>query len=174
MSTRIASLVALLAASLLLSGCSRDMSDLEGWTAEMKQRPARRIDPLPQVKPYETYVYAAHDMRAPFTPDSAIARQVSGAAGDGLQPDFDRPREFLEEFPLDSLRMVGTILMQNEMYGLILANDGSIHRVRVGEYLGQNHGRISSINEIRIELTEIIPDGTGGWTERQAGIALSE
>lgn len=174
MNTRITTLVSLLAAAMFLGACSRDMRELEAWTTEMNQRPAGRIEPLPEVKPYETYIYAAHDQRSPFTPDSVAARQVASGTGDGLQPDFDRPREFLEEFPLDSLRMVGTILMQNEMYGLIRATDGSIHRVREGEYLGQNHGRISSINETRIDLTEIIPDGTGGWTERRAGIALSE
>jgi type IV pilus assembly protein PilP len=164
----------LLVAATLLSSCARDMSDLERWVAEMKQRPAARIDPLPQVQPYETFVYAAHDRRAPFIPDSAVARQASAGAGGGLQPDFDRPREYLEEFPLDSLRMVGTINMNNAMYGLISTTDGAVHRVRIGEYLGQNHGRITAISETRIDLTEIIPDGTGGWTERRAGVALSE
>lgn len=174
MMTPMRALVLLSVAAGLLTGCSRDMSDLEQWVEEMKRRPAARIEPLPQVQPYETFVYAAHDQRSPFVPDRSIARQAAAATGDGLQPDFDRPREYLEEFPLDTLRMVGTILMQNEMYGLIRGTDGAVHRVRVGEHLGQNHGRIITISETRISLTEIIPDGTGGWIERQAGVALSE
>lgn len=159
---------------LLLAGCSRDMRDLEEWVAEMNRRPANRIEPLPQVQPYETFTYVAGERRSPFVADSAIQRQIANAGGGGLQPDFERPREFLEEFPLDTLRMVGTINLQNQMYGLILSTDGSVHRVRIGEYLGQNHGRITEITETRINLIEIIPDGTGGWAERRAAVALSE
>lgn len=161
--------------TVLLAGCSRDMRDLEEWVAEMNRRPAARIEPLPQVRPYETFTYVAGERRSPFVPDSAIARQVANAANGGLQPDFERPREFLEEFPLDTLRMVGTINIQNEMYGLIRSSaDGSVHRVRIGEYMGQNHGRITDITEMSINLIEIIPDGTGGWIERRAAVALSE
>lgn len=159
---------------VLFTGCSRDMQDLRDWVAEMNRRPAAQIEPLPQVQPYETFTYAADDRRSPFVPDSSIRQQVANAASGGLQPDFERPREFLEEFPLDTLRMVGTINMQDEMYGLILSTDGSVHRVRIGQYLGQNHGRITDISETSIELIEIIPDGTGGWAERRAAVALSE
>lgn len=166
--------VVALVPAVLLAGCSRDMRDLEDWVAEMNRRPAARIDPLPQVQPYETFTYVADGRRSPFVRDSAIARQVANAATGGLQPDFERPREFLEEFPLDTLRMVGTINLQNQMYGLVLSSDGSVHRVRSGEYMGQNHGRITEVTETSINLIEIIPDGTGGWTERRAAVALSE
>lgn len=159
---------------VLFSGCSRDMQDLRDWVAEMNRRPAARIEPLPQVQPYETFTYVAGERRSPFVPDSAIRQQVANAGGGGLQPDFERPREFLEEFPLDTLRMVGTINLQNEMYGLVRSTDGSVHRVRAGEYMGQNHGRITEVTEMSINLIEIIPDGTGGWAERRAAVALSE
>jgi type IV pilus assembly protein PilP len=167
-------LVIALVPAVLLVGCSRDMRDLEDWVAEMNRRPAARIEPLPQVQPYETFTYEAGERRSPFVADSAIRQQIANAGGTGLQPDFERPREFLEEFPLDTLRMVGTINLQNQMYGLIRSTDGSVHRVRAGQYMGQNHGRITDITEMRINLIEIIPDGTGGWTERRAAVALSE
>lgn len=159
---------------ILFTGCSRDMQDLQAWVAEMNRRPAARIEPLPQVQPYETFTYVAGERRSPFVADSAVARQVANAGSGGLQPDFERPREFLEEFPLDTLRMVGTINLQNEMYGLIRSTDGSVHRVRAGQYMGQNHGRITEVTEMSINLIEIIPDGTGGWAERRAAVALSE
>ena len=162
------------AAGVLLAGCSRDMNDLEQWVDEIKRRPAVRIEPLPQVKPYETFVYAAHDQRSPFTP-SAPVRQVAADDGTGgVRPDADRNREYLEDFPLDTLRMVGTVTMGGETYALIRSTDGAVHRVTVGNYLGQNHGRITAISETTVTLIEIIPDGMGGWTERAAAVALSE
>lgn len=168
-------LVALVAMVVGAAGCSRDMSDLEAKVEEMKKRPGGRIEPLPQVKPYETFIYDAYDLREPFTPDSAT-RQLAASSGEGngLQPDFNRSREYLEEFPLDTLRMVGTLELRGEKYALIQTNDGAVHRASVGNYIGQNHGHITAVSETGIELTEIIPDGSGGWTERRTGIGLSE
>lgn len=165
----------LLAASLLLlGGCSRDMSDLEQYVNETLQKPGRRIEPLPQVQPYETFTYEAHDQRSPFTPDRAAQQQVAEGDGEGIRPDTTRNKEYLEEFPLDSLRMVGTLELRGDLWALIETQDGSVHRVQTGNYLGQNHGRITAIQESRIELMEIIPDGMGGWMERSAAIQLSE
>ncbi|MEX0899355.1 MAG: pilus assembly protein PilP [Gammaproteobacteria bacterium] len=161
-------------AAVLLSGCTRDMSDLEAWVEEIKRRPAIRIEPLPQVKPYETFAYTAHEHRSPFVPSAPVRQQVADDGTGGVRPDADRNREYLEDFPLDTLRMVGTVTMGGETYALIRNSDGSVHRVRVGNYLGQNHGRITAISEISVTLIEIIPDGTGGWTERAAAVALSE
>jgi type IV pilus assembly protein PilP len=169
-------LIASLIVALAVTGCARDMKDLEAKVEEMKKRPGGRIEPLPQVKPYETFIYDAYELREPFTPDSST-RQLAASAdgdGDGLQPDFNRSREYLEEFPLDTLRMVGTLELRGENYALIRTNDGAVHRVSVGNYIGQNHGHITAVSETRIDLTEIIPDGSGGWTERRTGIALSE
>ncbi len=168
--------IALFALAALLAGCGGDMSDLRAKVEELKRRPAPRIEPLPQVKPYETFFYEAHDLREPFTPDSAIRQAVAstGTSSAGLQPDFNRSREYLEEFPLDTLRMVGTLQLRGEMYALIETRDGAVHRVKVGNYIGQNHGHITGVSETRIDLIEIIPDGSGGWIERRTGIALSE
>ena len=167
-------IVMLLACTVLAAGCTRDMYDLEQWVEEMKRRPATRIEPLPQVKPYETFVYTAHDQRAPFTPSEPVRQQVDAGSGDGVRPDPTRNREYLEEFPLDTLRMVGTVTMGGTTYALIRTTDGAVHRVSVGNYLGQNHGRITDITEVQVSLIEIIPDGMGGWTERAAAVALSE
>lgn len=165
----------LLAAGLvLLGGCARDMSDLETWINEINQRPAPRIAPLPQVKPYETFIYEAHQLRAPFTPDHPVRQVVAEGDGEGIRPDASRNREYLEEFPLDTLRMVGTLELRDDNWALVRSRDGAVHRVRRGNYLGQNHGRITAILETRIELMEIIPDGMGGWMERRAAIQLTE
>ena len=96
------------------------------------------------------------------------------ASNNGIKPDFDRPTEPLEEFPLDSLRMVGTLEQREDQWALINDTDGTIHRVQPGNYAGQNHGKIIRITDFEIELTEIIPDGIGGWVERQSSIAISE
>ncbi len=94
--------------------------------------------------------------------------------GSGIRPDVNRPREALEEYPLDSLRMVGTLEQGGQMWALVRAEDGTIHRVQPGNYVGQNYGRITRITESKIELVEIVPDGLGGWMERPATLALSE
>lgn len=96
------------------------------------------------------------------------------ASNNGVKPDFDRPRESLEEFPLDSLRMVGTLEQHESNWALINDTDGTIHRVQAGNYAGQNYGKITRVTEFEVELTEIIPDGIGGWMERPATIAISE
>lgn len=162
--------------ALGLAACDRDMSDLEQWVAEVKQRPGGRIEPLPQAQPYENYVYGVADQRSPFMPDTPTGMQGEsgeGESGDGIQPDFNRNREFLEEFPLDSLDMVGTVVTsKDELYGLVRTPDGDVYRVQTGNYLGQNHGRITDIGEQEISLIEIVPDGLGGWMERDASVEL--
>jgi type IV pilus assembly protein PilP len=163
--------------TLGLVACSGDpTADLEIYVAEVKDRQVEDIDPLPEFKPYESFTYLAADLRDPFTeptfahPQAVVAR----TSDNGIKPDFDRPTEALEEFPLDSLRMVGTLEQNEENWALINDTDGTIHRVQMGNYAGQNHGKITHVSEFEIELTEIVPDGIGGWMERQASIAISE
>ena len=160
-----------------LIACSSDpTSDLEIYVEEVKSQQVSSIDPLPEFKPYESFTYMAADLRDPFTVPTfshpqAVATQASG---NGIKPDFDRPTEPLEEFPLDSLRMVGTLEQNEDNWALINDTDGTIHRVQPGNYAGQNHGKITRVTEFEVELTEIVPDGIGGWLERQASIAISE
>jgi type IV pilus assembly protein PilP len=158
------------AAVLLATGCSRSMSDLDAYIAEVKSRPGGRIDPLPEISTYEAFAYDVGDARSPFEPDLP----TSSRADDGVRPDADRRREYLEGFPLDTLRMVGTLQLGGQLYGLVQTSDRLIHRVVVGNYLGQNDGRIISITDSAIQLLEIIPDGLGAYTERAASIGLGE
>ncbi len=170
---KLLTLLALLAGSGL-AGCGGDMDDLDRYINEIKSRPGGRIEPLPEITPYEIFTYAAdrENFRSPFVPDSPQA--AAGMAAGGTRPDRDRSREFLEQFPLDTLRMVGTLALGETAYGLIQTSDGLIHRVVPGNYMGQNDGRIVSVDESVIQLVEIISDGIGGYLEREAAVGLTD
>lgn len=164
--------------ALNLTACGGDISDLEAFVAEAKATKSSRISPLPEIKQHETFNYEASSLRNPFEP-YAIQRPMpigkkGGTGKGGPKPITGRPREALEAFPLDTLRMVGTLEQESGVWALIKANDGTIHRVRPGNYLGQNHGKIITVKENKIELMEIAPDGLGDWIERPATMALSE
>jgi type IV pilus assembly protein PilP len=154
----------------LVSACSSDLDELERQIAEIKSRPGERIDPLPEIKPYEAFTYQASNLRSPFVPSAPARSEVANA----VRPDVKRPREFLEQFPLDTLRMVGTLNINGRNYGLVQGKDGLVHRVLPGNYLGQNDGRIVSITATKISVIEIVPDGLGGYIERPAALALNE
>lgn len=154
-----------------LTGCAKDTSDLEQYMAEVHARQGGRIEPLPQIKPYETFVYSASDMRSPFMPAVEDRPAVTTSS---IRPDQTRAREFLEQFPLDTLRMVGTINLSGSEYALVKTADGLLHRVRVGNHMGQSEGRVTEISDSEIKLIEIISDGLGGYIERPAAVALSD
>jgi len=164
----------ILIAGIALSACGSDMDDLDQYINEIKARPGGRIEPLPEITPYEVFTYAAdvEGVRSPFVPDSP--QVASGPADNGTRPDPERSREFLESFPLDSLRMVGTLELGGTNFGLIQTSDGLVHRVIPGNYMGQNDGRIVAIRDSEIELVEIISDGIGGYLERDAAVALAD
>ena len=152
------------------TGCSDDTDKLRAQIAEIKARPGGRIDPLPEVKPYETFAYPASDERSPFEP----GMPASATGPNAVRPDSSRPREFLEQFSLDTLRMVGTLKLQGRIYGLVQTKDGLVHRVLPGNHLGQSDGRITAIDEGKISLIEIVPDGMGGFIQRPAALGLSD
>lgn len=158
--------IAVMALAASLAGCAGGMDDLLTYVDEVKARPGGRIDPLPQVKPYETYTYSAAQLRSPFLPDRPQGR----AAATGPRPDAGRPKEYLEQFPLDTLKMAGTITLEGTAYGLLQTTDGLIHRVRPGQYVGQNEGRITEISEAGIAVEELVADGVGGFYRRTAAI----
>jgi type IV pilus assembly protein PilP len=162
---------AIVAASL--SACGGANNDLRAYIDEVKARPGGRIDPLPPVEPAPTYVYEPGTRRSPFQPD-APQRRPSNDPNAVEGPDRNRPREFLEQFPLDTLRMVGTLADRRASFGLVQTNDGLVHRVTVGNHMGQNYGRVVSISDSEIQLVEIISDGLGGYLERPAAIGLSD
>jgi type IV pilus assembly protein PilP len=154
----------------LLAGCSSADDDLNNFIQETKREPGGRVEPLPEIKPYETFVYADSEMRSPFMPSAPGA----GAGLAGVRPDQKRNREFLEQFSLDTLKMVGTLRLGGSMYGLVQTKDGLVHRVAVGEHMGQAEGKITEITPSKITLIEIVPDSLGGYMERPAGLALNE
>jgi type IV pilus assembly protein PilP len=160
---------AVLSASVL-SGCSSGQSDLQKWIEQTKKKPGGRIEPLKEVKPYETFIYAANNMRSPFQPQGPGG--ANGAAS--LRPSSRRNREFLEGFSLDTLKMVGTFKVGSSFYGLVQSKDGLVHKVQPGNYLEQNDGKVTEITGGKISLVEIIPDGLGGYIERPASLALAD
>jgi type IV pilus assembly protein PilP len=163
--------VALLLASALLAGCGGSNSDLENWVAEVKSRKSSAIEPIPQMKQYEAFAYSPKDRRDPFV---AVAPKEQQPANNGLRPDTTRNKEPLEEFPLDALRMVGTIGSGGRTYAMIKAPDGVIHRVTIKDHMGQNYGEITQISEAEISLMELVPDGFGGWVQRPSTLALTQ
>lgn len=152
-----------------VTACSSADDELTRFIEDTRKEPGGRVEPIPEVKPYETFTYSAAEMRSPFLPGGSGA---SSAAG--LRPDSKRNREFLEQFSLDTLKMVGTLKLGGRMYGLVQTKDGLVHRVSEGNYMGQADGRITDITPAKISLTEIVPDGLGGYMERPAALGLSE
>lgn len=153
-----------------MSACSSADDELQRFIEETKKEPGGRVEPLPEVRPYQTFVYSASDMRSPFLPSTP----GSGAGLSGVRPDSKRNREFLEQFSLDTLKMVGTLRLGEHIYGLVQTKDGLVHRVSAGNYIGQAEGKITEITPSKIEVTEIVPDGQGGYMERPAALGLNE
>lgn len=163
-------LVALaLCGAVALTGCSSRDSDLQAFLAQTRQEQPGGVQPLPELKAQESFTYQAQNMRSPFVPGGSGA---SSAAG--VRPDARRNREYLEQFALDSLKMVGTLSIGGKNYGLVQSKDGLVHRVLPGNYIGQNDGKVASITPSKITVTEIVPDGLGGYMERPAALPLNE
>ncbi|MDD5275972.1 MAG: pilus assembly protein PilP [Methylovulum sp.] len=159
----------------LLAGCSNDnFSDLHKYIQSVKAKPKGAIEPLPEVKPIQPFIFKPDILRDPFKPiNKAELPENSGIAiGNGPKPDFQRRKEELEAFPLDALKMVGTVVMNAKLWALIKATDNTVHRVQLGNYMGKNHGKIIRISMDRIELMEIVPDKPGTWREQQTSLAL--
>lgn len=165
----------LLATAIFLSGCTRGMSDLRGWVAQEKTKKGAPIEPLPVIKTFETFTYADQDKRDPFSPSTAeLLPDIGNPVASGPRPDANRAKQPLELFALDSLKMVGTIGAGANAQALVKDPVGVIHRVRQGEYLGQNYGHVTVVSDDHIDLVEMVSNGSGGWMERPASIALGE
>ena len=156
-----------------LAGCTREVTDTPGdapnlveWVAQVRARPAPPLDPIPVIKPFESFQFDGRGFRDPF--DVQAVENTSG----GLRPDSNRRRQPLEGFPLDSLDMVGTLGRGGGLVALVMGPDKVTYRVRPGTYLGQSDGRVIAVREDRIELIELVADGAGGWLERPATITL--
>lgn len=161
---------------LVLVGCGefRENSDLVDYIEETKRRPAGRIDPLPPFVPYQSFSYSAMTLRAPFDPPVDEVQQMVLGKRAGVEPDLGREKEYLEEFNIASLAMVGTLERNGVLWGLIDDGDGGIHRVAKGNYLGKNHGVIVASSSRQLDVVEIVPDGVGGWVERPQVLQIVE
>jgi type IV pilus assembly protein PilP len=157
--------------ALLLAGCGGEShQDLRAWMAEQGKGVKGKLEPLPQVKPYEPFTYNAFDLPDPFKP-----RKIEPVkSANNLAPDLNRRKEPLEAFPLESLQMVGTLQKGRNVFALIRTTDKDIYQVRVGNYLGQNFGVIVGITDSEIKLKELVQDGSGDWTERSSTLQLAE
>ena len=154
-----------------LSGCGGSgMEDLEKFVAEAGREMQGKIEPLPQVRPYEPFAYAAFDLPDPFKP----RKLAIGGGGSGLQPDLMRPKEPLEAFSLETLKMVGALEKKGLIHAVIQAPDKAIYHVHKGNYVGQNFGMITQITSSSVVLREIIQDSGGDWSERTSTLTLQE
>ncbi len=165
-----------LTALVLVTACEPGTRDLEQWVAQTLQQPGGEIEPIPPIAPVETVAYAAYELRDPFQrrvarPDEDSAEAI---AANGIRPDPDRRREFLEAFPLDTLEMVGTLELDGVNFALVRDNESVVHRVSAGNYMGTNHGRVVSVGSNRVDLIELYEDARGGWAERRSQIVMAE
>ena len=157
---------------LLVAGCSGEShQDLRAWMQEQGKGSKGKLDPLPQVKPYEPFTYNAFDLPDPFKPRKLTVPKEG--AGGGLAPDLNRRKEPLEAFPLEQLKMVGTLSQGTDTYALVRA-DKTLYRVKKGNYMGQNFGLITDVTDSEIKLKEIVQDSAGDWAERQSVLPLLE
>lgn len=170
-------LLLLTAASIAVAGCSSsdDVADLQAYVNDVGSKPRGRVEPIPEFKPYQAFTYRASALRSPFSlPDVPEELDRLNSNGMDIRPDKDRSKEYLEQFDIDQLGMVGTLQKpQGDLFALIKDGYGGVVRVREGEYMGRNHGRITSIQKDRLNLIEIVPDGQGGWLERPRTLALN-
>lgn len=151
-----------------LAACSSRDADLNRFIEQTKQEPPGGIEPIPEVKPYERFVYGADGLRSPFAPGAITS------AANSVRPNSNRNREHLEAFPLDALKMVGTMSVKGRTYGLVKTADNRVQQVLPGNYLGQSDGRITKIEPSKISITEIVQDGLGGYVERGTALELTE
>ena len=158
-----------LGACFALAGCGGEShQDLRAWMADQGKGARGRVDPLPQIKPYEPFAYNAFDLPDPFKP-----RKIEPTKGGSkLAPDLTRRREPLESYPLESLNMVGTLTKDKTTYALVRTPDKDVYQVNSGNHLGQNFGVIIGITDSEIRLKELVQDGAGDWTERTGTLQL--
>jgi type IV pilus assembly protein PilP len=159
------------AAMLALGGCSSEIDELKQFVRESDKGIPRRVEALPAVKPFEPFTYEGFDLPDPFKPRK-LAAPKEGAGG-GVAPDLNRRKEPLEAFPLEQLKMVGTLSQNKETYALVKA-DKTLYRVKRGNYMGQNFGLVTDVTETEIKLKEIVQDSAGDWAERQSVLPLLE
>jgi type IV pilus assembly protein PilP len=160
-----------LCACLTLAACgSSGHPDLDAWMKDQGKTAKSKLEPLPQIKPYDPFTYNAFDLPDPFKP-----RKIEPTKGGSkLAPDFTRRKEPLEAFPLESLVMVGTLSKNKTTYALVRTPEKDVFQVKAGNYLGQNYGVIIEIGDGDLKLKELLQDGAGDWTERSSSLQLQQ
>ncbi len=162
-------LLILPAVAVLLASCSSEMDELRQFVKDSEKGLPRKIDPLPAVKPFEPFTYEGFDLADPFKPRKITSKEGAG----GLAPDLNRRKEPPEAFPLEQLKMVGTLQQGKDVFAIVRA-DKTLYRVKKGNYMGQNFGLITDITDAEIKLKEIVQDSAGDWAERQSVLPLLE
>lgn len=162
---------------LSLNGCLvQSEEELHQYITTVQARPGKPLPPIPEIQIYERVIYSQADKKSPFELeiklDAALAKNNQVETEKGINPNLDRAPEPLEAFPLDSLRMVGILTKGQQTWALIVDKSGLIHRVTIGDHLGQNYGEIKVITEKEIQLIEVIPDTRGGWREMDATLTM--
>lgn len=167
-------LIYLALTTVLLVGCGgEEFQDLRDFVKNSGADMRGKIEPPPEVKPYEYFAYVNDtDLPDPFKPRKES--RSGGGTGGANQPDIDRPKEALEEYPLESLKMVGYLYRNKVGYAVIRATDGKLHRVQAGNHIGMNFGLIKEVNETEIIIKEMVQDSAGAWTERDSSMQLLE
>ena len=168
-------IVAMTVSCLALAGCGGEQhSDLRQFVKDSDNMPRGRIPPLPEVQPYEAFSYNAFDLTDPFKPRQITPPKQAALPGGITPPDPNRRKEPLEAYPLENLKMVGTLQQKKEIYALVRTPDNRLFRVKPGNFLGQNFGRIVDISESNIKLKELIQDSGGEWKEEERSLLLQE
>ncbi|SFG55485.1 pilus assembly protein PilP [Pseudomonas sp. NFACC45] len=165
----------LLAGLVVLAGCNNDngFGDLDAYMNEVRLRPPGKIEPTPTFRPYETFTYRAADLRSPFSRQVRVDQAGRQKGTRNVRPDPTRVKQYLEGFNIEQFEMVGTISNVSGSFAL-LRGAGGVHRLKVGDYLGRNDGRIVGISATQVDVVEIVPDGEGAWLERPRTIPLKE
>lgn len=175
----------LLLATVFLSGCVdwvEDKQDLVQFVNKAKAAPSGKIKPLPEFKPYHSFVYEGASMREPFVAlipyveSEKIEEANPKSTAGGLQPDVGRQKEYLESFAVEQLKLVGSIYEKgsNTFWALIKDSNSEVHRVGTGAFMGLNYGLVVEVAEQRVVLSEIVSNGRGGWMKRSRNLVLSE
>jgi type IV pilus assembly protein PilP len=168
------SVLSLLLFVALLSACQqKEKQNLSQFIADAARMKAAEIEPLPDIKPVETYAYSAQEFADPFDVENLKPKQVVSSRS-GVGPDTNRRREPLENYPLDSLKMVGTLFRENEQRAILQTPEGAVQTAVVGNYLGQNYGKIISIDENEIVVKEQVLNSAGTWVGRDASIKVDQ
>lgn len=163
----------LFTAALVLTACGgSDYEDLDTFMAEKKATPGGHVQPIPAFKAYKAFTYSASALRSPFEQPVEVTEITRLRMATNVKPDPNRAKEYLEQFGVDSLSMVGTLEQGGTLWALIQDKDGGVHRITKNNYIGRNHGRIVEATETYIALIEIVPNGVDGWTERPRTIKL--